>query len=75
MSIKIVERAHAWATANCAHRLDAITHDDLVEAYLAGFLDEDKCEHDGYVIRGQCERCLASGLESDAEIYEREAPR
>lgn len=35
----------------------------------------DGCNHDGWVERGRCEKCGATGLESDAEIYAREAPR
>lgn len=36
---------------------------------------EVECDHDGWVVKGECERCGERGLESDAEVYEREAPR
>ena len=36
---------------------------------------EEPCDHEGHVTNGECERCGERGLESDAEIYEKEAPR
>jgi len=37
--------------------------------------EEIECDHEGHVVKGVCEKCGERGLESDAEIYEREAPR
>lgn len=37
--------------------------------------EEPKCDHEGWVLYGRCERCGERGLESDYEIYSQEAPR
>lgn len=36
---------------------------------------ETDCNHEGLVVKGECERCGETGLETDGEIYERENPR
>lgn len=36
---------------------------------------EEDCDHEGHVVKGECEKCGERGLESDAEIYDKENPR
>ncbi len=36
---------------------------------------DEPCDHDGWVIKDECERCGERGLRSDQDIFEEEAPR
>lgn len=59
---------------DCLHCYgDLQCYDGADHQYPAG--TEEDCDHEGHVVKGECEKCGERGLESDAEIYEKEAPR
>jgi hypothetical protein len=57
--------------------MEEFTKDELEECDCgeAGCEYCDRCDHEGYVFKGRCEKCGERDLFSDDEIYAREAPR
>lgn len=70
----VCERQNEKTTEICNLRIGGCGY-EIPKTEVDKMFSEEPCDHEGFVVKGYCEQCGEEGLESDAEIFEKEAPR